>query len=263
MNGADALAALLERVSAARGEAAMFSERELAEWPPVGVTAFKAAGLLAKGPPATVVSCPGCEQNCAMTVEVVTTVSGKPRAFVLCDQRDDVARVDIANDLLEQWASSPERVADTLAKLLGTRRSGGDPASRRWNVGLLRGAKQRAHVVLTISDVLQISVAGHSVPVSDVLEAGDDGLLVDRRALVRCVDTPVPGAGDKESTEERRKRVRARLTELKASGERAFLQVLAVEEDVSVSRIKQLLKEEPAPAANWMGPILRKPKTGD
>ncbi len=85
-----------------------------------------------------------------MPVEVATTASGNLRAFVVCDQRDDVARVAVARDLLEQWACSPERVADVLARLLGTRRSDGDAAGGRWDMGVLKGTKHSAHVVLGI-----------------------------------------------------------------------------------------------------------------
>jgi hypothetical protein len=77
-----------------------------------------------------------------MPVEIVTTASGAMRAFVVCDKRDDVARVAIARDLLEQWTCSPERVADVLARLLGTRRNNGDTAALRWDVGMLKGTQK-------------------------------------------------------------------------------------------------------------------------
>jgi hypothetical protein len=83
-------------------------------------------------------------------------------------------------------------------------------------------------------------------------ELGDKGLAVDRRALLRCVDSPVAAAGDKESAEQRRERLRKRRDELKASGVHNFNQVLAEEEGRSVERIKQLLKDETADQpGNW------------
>lgn len=244
MNSADALVALLRRIVAGDGESAPFSERELAEWPAAAVAGLKAAGLLVKGSPADVVSCPGCEEDCAMPVETATTASGKLRAFVVCDRRDDVARVAIPHDMLEQWTCSPERVADAVARLLGTRRSDGDLAGGRWEVGMLKGAKHSAHVVLGIENELRLTIAGHSLPVADVLELGDKGLSIERRALLRCVDNPVAAAGGQESAEQRRERLRKRRNELKASGVRNYNQVLAGEEGITIERIKQLLKEE-------------------
>lgn len=267
MNAADALAALFDRVAAADGEAAMFSERELADWPAAALARLKAEGLLVKGPPADVVSCPGCEEDCAMPVEVATTASGTLRAFVVCDQRDDVARVAVARDLLERWTCSPERVADVLARLLGTRRSDGDAAGGRWDLGVLKGTKHSAYVVLSINGALHLAIAGHTLPVTDVVELGDKGLILERRALLRCVDNPVAAAGDTLSRAQRVERLRKRRNELKAKGVRNFNKVLADEENCSVSLIKQLLAEE-KPADRTLGlfplpkgAVSTKPKT--
>ncbi len=246
MNQADVLPTVLDRLVAAAGEVALFSERELAEWPAAALARLKAEGLLVKGPPADTVVCPGCEEDCTMPVETDSTPSGALRAFVVCDKRDDVARVTIARDQLEQWTSSLERVADVLARLLGMRRFGSDSTALRWDVGVLKGAKGSAHVVLGIENELRLTIAGHSLPVADVLELGDKGLSIERRALLRCVDNPVAAAGDQESAEQRRERLRRRRNELKAAGKRNFNQVLAEEEGITVERIKQLLKEETA-----------------
>lgn len=267
MNFADALPTLLDRLAAAAGEVALFSERELAEWPAAALSRIKAEGLLVKGPPADTLTCPGCEEDCTMPVEIATTSNGTLRAFVVCDKRDDVARVAIARDLLEQWTCSPERMADVLAGLLGIRRSGSDSTALRWDVGVLKGAKGSAYVVLGIERELRLTVAGYSLPVVDVLELGDKGLNIDRRALVRCVDNPIAAAGDQESAEQRRERLRKRRNELKASGVRNYNQVLAGEEGISVERIKQLLKEETAEQpGNWFdlspkGTTQKKPKS--
>lgn len=252
MNQADVLPTVLDRLAAEAGEVALFSEHELAEWPAAALARLKAEGLLVKGPPADTLTCPGCEEDCTMPVEIVTTDSGAMRAFVVCDKRDDVARVAIARDLLEQWTCSPERVADVLARLLGIRRNNGDTVALRWDVGVLKGVKGSSHVVLDIERTLQLRIAGHSLPVVEVLELGEKGLTLERRALVRCVDNPIAAAGDQESAEQRRERLRLRRNELKASGMRNFNQVLAQEEGVTVERIKQLLKEEKTDQpGNW------------
>lgn len=251
MNPADVLPAVLDRVAAAAGEAAQFSERELAEWPAAALARLRAEGLLVKGSPADTLTCPGCEEDCLMPVEIATTSSGTLRAFVVCDKRDDVARVVIARDLLEQWTCSPERVADVLARLLGTRRSSDDTAGR-WDVGVLKGAKGSAHVVLGIENELRLTIAGHSLPVVDVLKLGDKGLSIERRALLRCVDNPIAAAGDEPSAAQRRERLRKRRNELKAMGKRNFNQLLAAEEGISVSAIKQLLQEKKQPET-WLG----------
>ncbi|MGQ0443619.1 MAG: hypothetical protein ACT4O2_00450 [Beijerinckiaceae bacterium] len=50
-----------------------------------------------------------------------------------------------------------------------------------------------------------------------------------------------------ETPEQRRKRLKARLREEKAKGTRAFLQVVAKEEGISPSRLKQLTSADSAP----------------
>ncbi|MHB1359805.1 MAG: hypothetical protein ACYCWC_09520 [Rhodocyclaceae bacterium] len=260
MNHADVLPTLLVRLAAASGEAALLSERELSEWPAAAVAQLKAERLLVNGPPADAVTCPGCEEDCTMPVEVDTTASGAMRAFVLCDKRDDVGRVAVAADLLVQWTCSPERVADVLAQMLNIRRSSGDSTALRWDVGVLKGAKGSSHVVLDIERTLQLRIAGHSLPVADALDLGEKGLVLERRALVRCVDNPIAAAGDQESAEQRRERLRKRRNELKAQGEHHYNKALAAEEGVTVGRIKQLLKEEkeePAPATSWLDPFAK------
>ncbi|MBI4985618.1 MAG: hypothetical protein HZC24_09840 [Rhodocyclales bacterium] len=87
MNPADVLPAVLDRLAAAAGEVALFSERELAEWPAAVLARLKAEGMLVKGPPADTLTCPGCEEDCTMSVEIATTASGTMRAFVVCDNQ--------------------------------------------------------------------------------------------------------------------------------------------------------------------------------
>ncbi len=254
MNFDDALPTLLERL-AAGGDVALFSERELSEWPAAAVALLKAERLLVKGPPADAVTCPGCEDDCTMPVGVATTSSGAMRAFVVCDKRDDVGRVVIAPDMLEQWTSSPGRVADALARTLGLRR-GSDGTGPHWDIGVLKGVKYSAHVVLGIGRALQLEIAGHRLPVADVLELGDTSVILERRALVRCVDNPVAGAGDTESSMQRRERLKARVHEEKAKGNKAFFKTVAAEENISSSRLKQLVAEKSppfAPRGVWSG----------
>lgn len=235
---------LLDRLAAASGDAACFSVHELAEWPPAPLERLKDAGLLVATTPATSVICPGCEYECAMPVELVTNAAGELCPFVACDKREDTARVPVPLAELEQWQCAPRQLADVLAVLLGLRRPLADNDPARCDLGVMKGAKHSAHVVLAVEHGLQLAIAGHTLPVADVLELGDKGLAVDRRRLVRCVDNPVAAAGDKESSEQRRERLRKQRDELKAAHVRNFNQVLAEEEGVSVERIKQLLKGE-------------------
>lgn len=263
MKEADVLPALLDRL-AAGGDPALFSEQELAEWPHHALNQVKTAGLLTQTAPAASVTCPGCEEECAMPVEMATLASGTLRPFVVCDKRDDTGRVPVPLAMLEQWQCSLRQIAEVVAKLLNVRRGTDDSNAMRADVGVLKGAQNSAHVVLVLDRTLALEISGHRLVLADVLELGAGGLSIERRALLCCVDKPVASAGDAESAEHRRDRLKARVRAENAKGTKAFLKVVAEEEGISVSRLKQLVKEEtepPAPPDAWFNPTV-KPQGG-
>jgi hypothetical protein len=194
-----ALAELLQRLAAQRGAPVLLSEQELGTWPGATVAAMKVQGVLTQARPASSVVCPGCEEACAMPVQVVSYPTG-PRAFIVCDRRDDVNRVPVPIDRLKQWQASARSIADLLTRLLNLRPldvSG--PDAVRWEIGILKGTKHSSHVVLSVDGSLTLSLAGHSIPLMDVLTLEGDRFVVDRRALQRRVDQPIQGGGDVES----------------------------------------------------------------
>lgn len=80
---------------------------------------------------------------------------------------------------------------------------------------------------------------------------------------------PVQGAGGSapvtETPEQRRERLKVRVREEKAKGTKAFMQVVAKEEGISPSRLKQLVAAESAPAAPggmWTGLLPAAKSTG-
>lgn len=249
-----ALVELLERVGARHGAAVIVSDNELSAWPSATVAAMKSQGLIAKARPTTSAVCPGCERECVMPVHVLTDKAREPAAFIVCDKRSDINRVPVTVSFLEQWQASGDSVAALLSGLLGLHRSGAScPDAARWEVGMLKGTKHSSHVVLVADGKLVLSLAGHSVLLADVLTLEGDAFKVDRRILKRLVDQPVAGAGDAESAAHRRERLKKRVQAVKNKGVKAFLKTVAEEEGITVSRLKQLLREETAPAKSRQG----------
>ena len=72
---------LLNRLGANNGAPIFISNRELNEWPIDLVVAIKSYGLITQAPPATNVTCPGCEQSCSMPVNILHQ-ENTPQAFV-------------------------------------------------------------------------------------------------------------------------------------------------------------------------------------
>jgi hypothetical protein len=251
MIAGDVLAELLARVGANRGAPVFIGAQELDVWPQAAVAAMKAQRLLVQARPAVSVVCPGCERECVMPVRVPPAQGTASRAFVVCDKRSDINRVSVAIDRLEQWQASGAAAADLIARLLDLRRPGGRGSeAARWEIGRLKGAEHAGHLVLLGNGKLTLSIAGHTIVLADVLNLDGDHIAIDRRTLVHCVDHPVAGVGDAESAEARRERLRARVQAEKEKGTRAFLKVVAGEESISVTRLKQLLADSLAPSQN-------------
>jgi len=244
-----ALMELLARVGASNDAAVLISEEELNTWPREALAAMKSQKLLAKARQAASVVCPGCEQECVMEVHTSLGSHGSA-SFIVCDKRDDINRVAVPTGRLEQWKASGTSIADLIAALLGLRRPDSDDApAGRWEIGKLKGAKHSSHVALLADARFTLSLAGHSIALADILAFEQSGFKLDKRMLVRLVDRPVAGAGDAESAARRRARLKKRVQAEKNKGSKTFLKTVAEEEGISVSRLKQLLREEQKPSA--------------
>ncbi|MHB9100127.1 MAG: hypothetical protein ACYC2E_01215 [Sulfuricella sp.] len=254
-----ALIELLGRVGACRGAAVLVNEDELSQWPGVAVTAMKSQRLLAKARPASSAICPGCERDCVMPVHT-PPATGTPASFIVCDKRSDVNRVPVPISKLEQWQTTGGLIADALARLLGLSQPSTQAVDGgQWHIGLLKGKKYNSPVALLAGDNLTLSLAGHAVPLVDVLGIEKNALALDKAALIRLVDNP---EGNGEDPEARRERIKARVGEEKAKGTKAFLKVVAEEEGLSVSRLKQLVAKKTVPTGILTGlyPIPKKTK---
>jgi hypothetical protein len=252
MKSPDKLAELLDLLAVLKGEPLVFNRWEWEEWPSELVAVLQTAGLLSRTRPATGIVCPGCEHQCYEPIEFFPEgADGRPaRAYVFCTDPDGgYGSVSIPLEALDQWQLSGDRLADYLADGLSLSRPPmrqGDPG--RWEIGLLKGAAHSSPLVMMTEDRLVLTLAGHAIPVADVLTLKNGALRIDRRELMRRVDHPAPGAGDADSPAQRRARLRRRKQELMDAGVHAWLKTLAEEEKLSRTRIKQLLDEQDCPA---------------
>lgn len=256
------LEVVLERLGQASATEALFGAGEVAEWPDGVLNALAKAGLLRRTQPAQVIECMGCEENCIMPVHVLSAEGKRPaRAFIACDKRDDVGRVPVDMRRMEQWQTTLGLLAKMLAQLFGLSQS--DPKAvdvKQWHIGVLKGKKHKSLVVLQAEGHLKLSLAGHVVPLMDVLAFKKNILKLDKAALVRLVDKP---EGFTELPKARQARLKARVNEERLKGTKAFLRVVAGEEGISMSRLKQLVsaKTEPPGSYSSLYPSAKKSNT--
>jgi hypothetical protein len=243
MTGREVLETLLARIADALDGVVRLSEEELRGWPKGPVSILKAAEILRPTSPARSATCDGCERRCHMPVELLDC-SGEAVAFVFCDKRDDIGRVDVPIDRLRGWQSSGQALAAFLAARLGAKRAASvQIQEREWAVGVMRGEKKSAPVVLLAADRLMLKLAGHSVALADVLSLGATGLVLQRARLEGYVDDPRPGAEGRETPGQRRQRLRAELAAEKAMGTRNPAETVATADGISRQMLHKIVRE--------------------
>lgn len=234
---------MLERLGYADpSKGAFFFWDEVKDWSAGSLDMLVTSGFLQPAQPMTSIECDGCEESCIMPVVVYPDQEDKPgRAFVVCDKRDDMGRISVSFDRMKQWQVTGELIVSALARLLGLSLPSTQQMARgQWHIGVLKGKKRRSPVTLLAGSSLTISLAGHAVPLIEVLAIEKNAIVLDKRELICLVDKPV-GDAEAEPPEARRARLKARVIEEKVKGTKAFLRVVAEEEGISSSRLKQLI----------------------
>lgn len=190
-----ALTDLLDRLEALQGAVVHVSGDELNTWPADAVAAMKSARLLVKARPASNIVCPGCEEHCVKPVDVFPAEDGRSaRAFVNCDEPQDMGRIPVELNKSEQWRITGEGLAVAVGRLLGfTKPPHQDGTGKRWTLGILKGKEHKGAVKLAVESGITLAVAGHTVALAEILSHDDNGLAVDRDELLRLVDKPAPG----------------------------------------------------------------------
>ena len=247
VNHVNPLQVVLERLGCADpAKGAFFFWDEVKDWPAGALDVLVKSGLLQPAQPMASIECDGCEENCInKPVVVYPAQEDKPgRAFIVCDEPNDMGRIRVSFDRMRQWQTTGGLIAAVLAKLLGLSQPSIQAADgRQWRIGTLKGKKHNSPVTLLAHDGLTLALAGHVVPLVEVLTIEKNIIALDKAALIRLVDKPAADA-EAETPEARRERIRARVREEKAKGTKAFLRVIAEEEGISQSRIKQIVKDD-------------------
>jgi hypothetical protein len=84
------------------------------------VEVLVAARLVKRASHATSVVCDGCEEACLSDVEFIGGEGGTPpRAYVVCERREDIGRVEVPLERLRRWTVDLGSLADVLAQNLG------------------------------------------------------------------------------------------------------------------------------------------------
>lgn len=141
MNHQELLADLLRRFQLG-GESVLYIGYAEAQTRPSGFKqALETSGLLVPAPPAKSLVCDGCEEQCLMPVSTVP--GGRPRAYIVCETRDDVSRIPVVLESLTRWKLTSSGLIKLLSESLG---------GRQGQASLAEGALPR----LALSDLITI-----------------------------------------------------------------------------------------------------------
>lgn len=222
------LAELLARLEASAGAAVHIGAEELREWPAEAVRALQFARLLMKARPASRLTCPGCEKQCTKEIDVFPAEGVRPaRAYIYCDEPEDLGRFEIELAALEQWRITGDMLAGEVAHLLGiTKQPVADRNRTKWALGTLPGSENKGGVTLSIESGAAFALAGHLVPLVQLFIFNEGGLSVDREALARMMESaePLRTTIDGSSRHARRdSEIRAKYAELASLGRRNYV----------------------------------------
>ncbi|MCK4608318.1 MAG: hypothetical protein KAT71_02445 [Gammaproteobacteria bacterium] len=192
MTGNELLKHIIDRLGYSDDAQAIFGFDESNDWFTGAIDMLMQNGLLQQTQPAKNIDCNGCEKDCLMEVNIYPPKGKLPaRAFIACDKRNDVGRILVELRDLEQWQISGELLANTLNKLLTLsqspkRNNGG----REWMLGMLKGKKYNGDLTLSIENGILLKIAGHNIPLIEVLTINKGKLSLDKIELVKLVDKP-------------------------------------------------------------------------
>jgi hypothetical protein len=161
-------------------------------WPEGLLNAMLKVGLLKQTTAAITVECTSCYEHCFMPVHVLPIHDGQPRrAFVACDRRDDIGRVKIPVERLQQWRLSQTQLAKWLSVELGFKtKPVGDSSSGVFRLGSLQGKKRLDALELDFADGVLLKTSGHSLPLCEAVVFNGDMPKVDRNTVLDMVDLP-------------------------------------------------------------------------
>lgn len=112
---------LLARLHASEYGEVYLSPSHFPAWDEQAISIFQKSGLLKETTPLSGACCNGCERGCFAPVEIEAATPTHPaRAFIICEERDDMGLVPVPFDHLRQWWMGLETLAELIADYANT-----------------------------------------------------------------------------------------------------------------------------------------------
>lgn len=192
INHINPLQVVIERLGCADpAKGAFFFWDEVKDWPSGALDLLVTSGLLQQAQPMTTIDCDGCEENCInKPVVIYPAQEDKPgRAFIVCDERDDMGRISVSFDRMRQWRCNIDAVCGFIAGSLGLRRSDKQTASTDlWNIGIATGNRRSQMLCLKADGVLALVAGSNAMPLTEFIGYHDGAYSLDGDMIRKLVD---------------------------------------------------------------------------
>lgn len=189
MDNSQALTAVIEHVSAS-DKPVNLAWNEVVLWQAGTLERFITTGLLSQDVNTQSLMCTGCEQQCFMPVYLSDDAQ---RAFIVCDdadQQDQVGRINIPLERLQQWQASTRHFAGVVAGLLELKaKPDYQKNSASYQLGMLKSKGGRRWVSLTVQP-LAIVINRHETLLNELLYFEDDELVIDKPRINELLNSP-------------------------------------------------------------------------
>ena len=239
----DYLSLLLRQLAAVDGDTLLISHEERIEVPDDVWATMAQLKIVQQAQHAKSVICDGCEENCVRPVHIYPANTKSPaRAFVVCDVREDVGRVNVDFERLNQWQVSEQQLADMVRDLIGQTTQSVTKDGALWRLGMVDGGTHKSQVSLKFDRDAWVLASGHIVSLIELLSINNGALKIDLKKIKKMVNEPTGFSDDVESTKARNARLLKRRNELKSQGITKFIQKICKEENLSATAVKNSIK---------------------
>lgn len=167
---------------------------EVRLWPEGTLALLLKCRLLERHTDAVALECHACEHRCfSEVVRYSADPASRARAFIVCEEpnmQQQMGRVNVPLERLQQWKTSLRILANVLVSLLGLDEPAEHfPKSGLYTLGFVKGSTGRRAVSLR-NMPLTLLVNQHEIPLRDVFSFAGEQLFLDRAVLEEVAATP-------------------------------------------------------------------------
>ncbi len=166
---------------------------QVQRWPEGAIELFQNEGWIKPALFAKSVVCPGCEENCFMPVHAQTKNGQPTRIYVACDYRDDMGRIPIPQEMLQQWKLTQDQVARWVNRSLGIKgKPKKDKKSGTIHLGNYQGKTKSGLLQLDCQAPVSLKASNASSPLIELFTVKKNLIQVNLKKILKFVDYSPP-----------------------------------------------------------------------